>query len=594
MRKLLLILIFSLFLPASVAAQSLRITDFEAEIAILQNTRIKVTETVQVVFLEPLHGIYRTIPVTYAGGTRRINSKVQVLSVTDQTGNPYDFETSRDGNSLRIKIGDAHATIFGPATYVITYEARNIVQNFSDHDELYLNVTGSQWDIPVEQSRVTVTSDYADISMVDCFAGVVGQTQQACVFDQVSANQAAGYSEIPVGMGEDFTIVVGLAQPNTLVFPSLAEKLWDSYAVIGLVFIPALFMSWMWWSRGRDNKYVSDNVYMQPENQKTKTVTPFAREHLPNVYGPIKNLTPAEAGTIIDQKVDIADLVAEIMELARLKYLQIHKLGKKKGQLFGGDDYLFIRTSKPVENLKAHQAKLLLAIANPAFAAAPTDIEKAMSTKEAIVHAKNAYLLSKMQTKFYGDLNKFREDLYTDLTAQGIFSSRPDKTKTGWIVGGLIFQFVLTQVLLPFEFLVLPFGVLSAFFVWLFASHMPRRTAWGYALYRQLIGLQYFVGKGKWRYDIAEKKLFLEEILPLAISLGVVSQLSNDMAGLQLAPPEYSRGISLSHLHNFQSTLGSVMSSTPTKSSSSWSGGSGFGGGGSSGGGGGGGGGGGW
>lgn len=80
--------------------------------------------------------------------------------------------------------------------------------------------------------------------------------------------------------------------------------------------------------------------------------------------------------------------------------------------------------------------------------------------------------------------------------------------------------------------------ILSAFF----AAKMPRRTAWGYSLYRQVIGLKYYVSKGKWREEIMEKNLFLEEMLPLAISLGVVNKLANDMKDLGMEPPKYFEG----------------------------------------------------
>jgi len=132
--------------------------------------------------------------------------------------------------------------------------------------------------------------------------------------------------------------------------------------------------------------------------------------------------------------------------------------------------------------------------------------------------------------------------------------------------------------------------------IWL-AKSMPRRTAWGYSLYRQIEGLRWYINKGKWREEIAEKHLFLEEILPLAISLGVVRKLSKDMAELGVKPPDYFEGVMMSSLYtdlnSFCRDSGVILASSPS-GKSSWSGGSGFSGGGSSGGGFGGGGGGSW
>jgi len=131
----------------------------------------------------------------------------------------------------------------------------------------------------------------------------------------------------------------------------------------------------------------------------------------------------------------------------------------------------------------------------------------------------------------------------------------------------------------------------------LIAFIMPRKTAKGYSLHRQAKGLTHYIKKGKWRHEIAEKRMFFEEILPLAISLGVVGKLAKDMKNLGIRPPSYFSGTTnaliYTSLFNFENSVKSSLVAGP-KNSSSWSGGSGFGGGGFSGGGFGGGGGGSW
>jgi len=126
---------------------------------------------------------------------------------------------------------------------------------------------------------------------------------------------------------------------------------------------------------------------------------------------------------------------------------------------------------------------------------------------------------------------------------------------------------------------------------------MPRRTAWGHSLYRQITGLKFYLNAGKWREEIAEKNLFFEEILPLAISLGVVHKLASDMEALGIEPPEYLNGFTaaylVSDLDHFSSSAATNIASS-LSGRSSWSGGSGFSGGGGGGGGFGGGGGGSW
>ena len=127
---------------------------------------------------------------------------------------------------------------------------------------------------------------------------------------------------------------------------------------------------------------------------------------------------------------------------------------------------------------------------------------------------------------------------------------------------------------------------------------MPRKTPKGYNLFRQIRGLRYYVDKGKWREEIAEKNLFLEEILPIAVALGVVKKLVRDMDQLGLKPPAYfggTTGAFYTNFNGFYKSGSSSLTSVPGNTGrSTWSGSSGFSSGGFSGGGFGGGGGGSW
>ena len=112
---------------------------------------------------------------------------------------------------------------------------------------------------------------------------------------------------------------------------------------------------------------------------------------------------------------------------------------------------------------------------------------------------------------------------------------------------------------------------------------MPKRTPQGYAFFRQIVGLRWYLDKGKWREEIAEKNLFFEEILPLTICLGLVNKLSKEMAVLGVEPPSYFVGFNTrtfsSDFNHFCRQANSTFLSSPGgswSSRSSWSGGSGF------------------
>lgn len=596
MKKLILsiLALLLLFLPQKLNAQEnpnyeYVIENFDVTMDVKKDTSLEIVEKIKVDFTTPKHGIFRVIPVVYSAKGRTIRAGFKIISITDEGGNPYEFEKSRVGQSLKLKIGDPNKTLTGPQTYVIKYAISKIIQRFGTHDEIYWNVTGSEWDTDILQTTARVNTPYAKVTGVTCYSGPFGSTEELCS-NNFSESSAEFASSAILGMGRDFTIVVALDKNNQLEFPSKIQQilffLSDNWGYL-MTPIPILLMFYFWYKRGRDKKYEGDNVYYKQDVKKEITKPVFAREHLPMVYSPIGGLTPSQVGTIADEKVDIHDVVAEIVELARIGYLKIERITTKK-LIFKDTDYKFIELQKEKSGLQDFQVYLL---------------EKIFLDDEIIEEKGQRYVyLSKLKNKFYKHLEEFKKRLYESVEKEGYFDGNPDKVRLKWIgyfvgmdiaIGSVIFVFFSATANF-FPFLALAVFSVPAFF---FALRMPRKTAWGHSLFRQIKGLAYYLEKGKWRHEIAEKHLFFEEVLPLAICLGVVDKLANDMEDLGVTPPSYTTGFVVagfaSDFSHFESSAsGTFVSGTTGKSS--WSGGSGFGGGGFSGGGFGGGGGGSW
>ena len=595
------------------------INHLNSEIYIEKDTGLTVAETVNINFPTPRHGIYRIIPVFYSYKGKTINARLKVLNITNEKGDPIRYEKSRIGQSIQLKIGDPDITLTGVQTYIIKYKVDRIIQRYDTHDELYWNVTGHEWDTEIIESNLYISSPYANFERAECFAGRFGTTSDSCVIN-FWENEAGAKTSTVLEIGDDFTLVLGLTKDNNLVFPSKVQEikyfLFDNWGYLIAVF-PISLMFFLWYRKGRDLRYISENIYFEPDDKGQRTVKLFERTHIPFVYHPIAKITPGEAGTIIDEKVHISDIVSEILELARLGFIKIRKIETKK--LFGKDiEYAFIKSDKfddkkEREKLKDYQEYLL----NELFRS--TIIHKSIGNAEKLFKGndeklaevrkqlidKDYVLLSGVKNHFYEGLPIFKEKLYKRMESEKIFDGNPEKTRGKWMVlfilmdfvsGFFVFSFInMTANYIPlivFIFLSVP-GILIAL-------AMPRRTPKGYSFYRQIQGLKYYLGKGAWRHEIAEKNLFIEEVLPLAVAFGVVDKISKDMSELGIKPPSYFAGTStgsfskdLAAFNTASST--SFISAPPGKSgSSSWSGGSGFSGGGSSGGGFGGGGGGSW
>src|SRR5439155_71146 len=135
--------------PEPEGARSLAIERFDAEVVVARDATIEVTETIRARFTGAWNGLYRTIPVVYRtpqGFGYRLF--LQPLAVTDGAGRPlrYQAGSERHYRKFKIWIPDAQDAA---RTVVFRYRVANALRFFTDHDELYWNVTGDEWAGPI-------------------------------------------------------------------------------------------------------------------------------------------------------------------------------------------------------------------------------------------------------------------------------------------------------------------------------------------------------------------------------------------------------------------------------------------------------------
>ncbi len=180
MRVFLLFLVASLALASPGAAQrSLVIERFDAAITVNRDGSIDVTETISPRFTGSWNGIFRTIPVKYHTPQGfNWTLRLKLVSVTDGQGQALKTEASRERHYLKYKIwvpGAEDAT----RTVVLRYRAENGLRFFDDHDELYWNITGDEWEVPIEAASARIVlPDGAEGIRAIAFNGAYGSTAQ--------------------------------------------------------------------------------------------------------------------------------------------------------------------------------------------------------------------------------------------------------------------------------------------------------------------------------------------------------------------------------------------------------------------------------
>ncbi|QYG92324.1 DUF2207 domain-containing protein [Iamia sp. SCSIO 61187] len=137
-----------------------RITGFQVVAAVQDDGSVRVREVIDWdfgVLAVDKHGIFREIPLG-AGGRP---ADVEVSSPDA----PADVQTTIEGASLRIRIGDADQTVRGRHRYEIRYTLPSVVRD----DFVALNLIGPEWDVPIDGVDARIVG--ADLSDVECFRG---------------------------------------------------------------------------------------------------------------------------------------------------------------------------------------------------------------------------------------------------------------------------------------------------------------------------------------------------------------------------------------------------------------------------------------
>jgi uncharacterized membrane protein YgcG len=561
--------------PGTAAADrgGYRIERFHTVLTVEPNSDLLVAETIEVFFTEPRHGIYRSIPIRYTDRMGYAYSlDVRLLAVTDARGRDQGAKVSGEGRYVKIRIGDPDRSVHGPVTYVLRYRVRDALGHFVHHDELYWNATGNEWNVPMGGASAVVRLPAAlpsDSLKVAGYMGRFGERGGLVATAVPEPGEVTFTASRPLAPLEGLTVGVGWP-PGYVEFPGTGTRIARLAADNWIVAVPFLFLVWLvraYRRSGRD---------------------PAARASVVVRYEPPEGVTAAELGALVDEKVDLRDITAGVVDLAVRGYLTIRV--EKKDLLFGlisrGEVAFERRRDGAEEALLPHERRILDGL----FAGGDT------------VSA------SDLKQEFYRHLPGIEDALYAYLTARGHFAGKPSSVRRRYVVAGILLGIVTVGigaawgawrgVLFPLGMVVpLVAGFVTLGLFVLFSPAMPRRTRSGARLRNWALGFEEFVDRvERERLEANEARNVFEALLPFAMALGVAAKWARKFEGIyETASPSWYVGHTAFHgfsTRSFEQSLSSSMSQvgknmTASPRSSSGSGGGGFSGGGGGGGGGG-------
>ena len=584
------------------AAGGEQITKYGVDLALRPNGVMHVQETIGYDFGSfHKHGIERHIPVEFTYDNTHIREyPLSNIEVSSPSGAPSQKDVAT-GPVTTIRIGDPdNDNVTGQQTYVISYDVKGVINQFDDHQELYWNAIGDEWAVPIAGASVTVEGPAA-IQKVACFEGTQGSTD-TCT-GTIGTDGAASFTGTQLAPEQGMTIVTSFPSgtfPNAAPILKQRRTLARSFSLTPVIGLGALGLLGLLGGgaiaivllRGRDERYLGITPGLEPgfEQQHSVSRVPWLRRDPIAVrFSPPEGMRPGQLGTLIDERANVVDVTATIIDLAVRGFLTIEEI-EQPGRFRSGDWKLAERSDAPTAELHDYETKLY----------------------NAIFRNRSEVLLSDLKQTFRSDLNSVQSMLYADVTNAGWFYGNPSTVRNRWAGYGLFLAVVgggLTWLLAArTTYGLLGVAVLvSGVLLLALSSRMPSRTAKGTALLAQAKGFQLYLEKAEAsQIRFEEGEDIFSRYLPFAIVFGVAERWAKVFAALAaggaavVVPSWYIGSLYTQGLFNYAAfgssmdnftttTSGSIAAATPSSSGSS-----GFGGGGFSGGGGGGGGGGSW
>src|SRR5258707_1282322 len=283
----------SLFALSETYPQLRAIESFTYETIRLSYGAIDVFESIQAHFIGgPGPGLYRPAPVKYVP-PQGLNSSLflDVKRVVEVRGRALKYETSRERHYRKLKsyVPDADNST---QNISIEYSVSDALRFFEDHDELYWNVTGDGWDIPIQSASAHIILPEGTTNIrANVFTGAYRSRAQNADVD-IAGNGVEVRTREPLRLHEGLTVAVAFDK-GFVHEPTAASKVVLSFRSnwpLGIPIAAFAVTFYLWWTRGRDPRLRPISAQYEPRDQ----------------------LTPGAVRTLVDNSADMRDIRVSI------------------------------------------------------------------------------------------------------------------------------------------------------------------------------------------------------------------------------------------------------------------------------------------
>lgn len=531
MKKIVLSILISvslLLLASPVYAKEESISSYASKIELKDDSTVNIREEISYYFPYEKHGIYWTYPYLYKVSGFRRPTLFTINSVEyykkDQPSYKYsEYEESKENGWVTLKIGDADTYVSGDYVYVIDYTLKYTgVSFFDDHDELYINIIGPGWEVPILSSQATISIP-GDSKEIVCYTGSEGSTEKNCKFSE--GNKVITTSTTtPLLSYEAYTVAISF--PKGIMKDTTSEQIrFLILANLGVfIFIPVIFLM----------------VYLVKKYGRNKKIT-----IIPN-YTPNKGLDSMLAGVLYSKKWNNKYVTAGIIELAINGYLKIKQVKNNK--------YELEKLKEIGENEKEYIK----------------DLYNGLFKNKDIVELKD------LPNTFFTTVQQIFGKIDKELISRDWFSKKRRNIQSAIITLSIIAcisGFVLTMVLIEYAAIGWGLGILLSGVVgFISLAWFDIRSEDGNKEYYELLGLKMYINTAEkhrieFHNDPKKYNEIFEKLLPYAMIFGLEKKWADEFKDIYNEPPSWYEGnFNTFNAYYLANSLGHMNSTVVSKS----------------------------
>ncbi len=488
-------LLFLLCVHAISFGYSEYIDSFESQIKINQDNALDVEENITVVAKgqQIKRGIVREFPTRYKdlyGNNYNVRFDLKEILLDNR---PVQYHQEQFLNGIKIYIGSENKFLApGIYTYTIKYKTKKQLGFFDDYDELYWNVTGNGWRLPIKSaSAVVKLPENARALQSLAFTGNIGQSEKDYKLIQKDSLLFFETTK-PLLPGQGLTIAVswpkGFVKQDS-IFTKLFYFLSDNLGIL-LILICILFLLIFYLKKIIQVKKLNSNRVVIP------------------LFEPPHGLLPSQIRYLMHMGYDNICIASEIVNMAVNQLLKI-----EYQKSFFNSFYILERNKDNSKELLSLHELIL----------------------ETIFAKKDKIELGKTNTSIYFTIEKTKLNLDNNFAKNFEFNSR--YITTGWIttIACIIFVIFIIQQISPAVFFL---AAIASVINILATYQIKHYTQDGQNLIDKINGFKMFLEATESERikiigtpPIKTPQLY-EKYLPYAMALGVEKAWTNQFASV--------------------------------------------------------------